>query len=237
MIERDMLKEYAAGFGVTLDTAQLDAFDRYAALLVEWNAKMNLTAITEPQEIVIKHFVDSLSLLSLCPIPQGARLVDVGTGAGFPSVPLKIARPDLHLTLLDSLNKRITFLQELSQSLGQDNECIHARAEEVGRSPVYREKYDMAVSRAVARLYELSEYCLPFVRAGGIFAAYKGNDCDKECAEAGRAVHLLGGELKAVKRLGLPDGSGRAIVLIKKRSQTSTKYPRPHSKIAKNPLV
>ena len=226
MIERDMLKEYAAGFGVTLDTAQLDAFDRYAALLVEWNVKMNLTAITEPQEIVIKHFVDSLSLLSLCPIPQGARLVDVG-----------IARPDLHLTLLDSLNKRITFLQELSQSLGQDNECIHARAEEAGRSPVYREKYDMAVSRAVARLYELSEYCLPFVRVEGIFAAYKGNDCDKECAESGRAVHLLGGELKAVKRLGLPDGSGRAIVLIKKRSQTSTKYPRPHAKIAKNPLV
>lgn len=237
MIDQDMLKEYAAGFGVTLDTAQLDAFDRYAALLVEWNKKMNLTAITEPREIVVKHFIDSLSLLSVYSIPQGARLVDVGTGAGFPSVPLKIARPDLNLTLLDSLNKRITFLQTVSEALGQDNECIHARAEEVGRGPDHREKYDVAVSRAVARLYELSEYCLPFVRIGGIFAAYKGNDCDKECVEARNAVHLLGGVKEAVKRLQLPDGSGRAIVLIKKRSQTSTKYPRPHVKIAKNPLV
>lgn len=237
MIDRDLLREHVASFGVSLDTSQLEAFDRYAALLVEWNKKMNLTAITEPGEIVVKHFVDSLTLLSVYPIPEGARLIDVGTGAGFPSVPLKIARPDLQLTLLDSLNKRIIFLRVLSEVLGQENECIHARAEEAGREALYREQYDCAVSRAVARLYELSEYCLPFVRVGGTFAALKGGDCTEECAEAARAIHQLGGEEAAVNRLQLPDGSGRAIVLIKKRSQTSTKYPRPHAKIAKNPLV
>ena len=237
MIERDMLKEYAAGFGVTLDTAQLDAFDRYAALLVEWNAKMNLTAITEPQEIVIKHFVDSLSLLSLCPIPQGARLVDVGTGAGFPSVPLKIARPDLHLTLLDSLNKRITFLQELSQSLGQDNECIHARAEEVGRSPVYREKYDMAVSRAVARLYELSEYCLPYIQVGGIFIPYKSGEIDDEVEQSKKAVRILGGNIKDIMKFELPGTDiHRSFVLIHKEQHTQKKYPRKAGIPAKEPL-
>ena len=225
MIDRaflmDKLKE--AEFDLPQPEQLAERFDRYAELLVDWNQKINLTAITAPDDIVIKHFVDSLLLLKAYDVPHGAKMIDVGTGAGFPSVPVAMVRDDIKLTLMDSLNKRINFLMELTNALGVDAACVHARAEEFGQKPEYREQFDVACARAVAHLRELSEYCLPFVRVGGIFAAYKGNDCDRECAEAGRAVHLLGGKQEAVKRLGLPDGSGRAIVLIKKRSQTSTK--------------
>lgn len=237
MIDRAKLKEHAAEFGIVLDEGQLGQFDCYAETLVEWNQKMNLTAITAPQEIVIKHFVDSLTLLTALDLPQNAKVIDVGTGAGFPSVPLKIARPDIQLTLLDSLNKRITFLKELSGVLGQENECIHFRAEEAGKNPAYRERYDLATARAVAHLRELSEYCLPFVRVGGTFAAMKGGEIDAELAESAKAIGLLSGRVEETKRFSLPDESRRSIILIKKISQNATKYPRPSAKIAKNPLV
>lgn len=237
MIDRETLRKYTADLGISLDDGQLEQFDLYAQTLVEWNQKMNLTAITEPQDIIIKHFVDSLTLMTVIQLPQGAKVIDVGTGAGFPSVPLKIVRPDIQLTLLDSLNKRITFLKELSTVLGQENECIHFRAEEAGKKPEYREQYDLVTARAVAHLRELSEYCLPFVRVGGMFVAMKGGDIDTELNESKKAIQLLSGRKEEVKRFSLPDESRRSIVLIKKISQNATKYPRPSAKIAKNPLI
>lgn len=190
MIDKRMLAEYAAALGLPLGEAELERFDRYAELLVEWNERMNLTAITEPGEIVVKHFVDSLTLLRAFTPPVGATLVDVGTGAGFPSVPVKIVRPDLRVTLLDSLNKRLVFLRELSGALGQEeNVCVHARAEEAGRQPGHREQYALATARAVAHLRELSEYCLPLVRVGGMVRG----------AQGGRRGHGAG---------GIPQGGG-----------------------------
>ncbi len=237
MIDRAKLKEYASALGISLEDAQLEQFDCYAKTLVEWNQKMNLTAIIEPLEIVIKHFIDSLTLLTAVELPQGASVIDVGTGAGFPSVPVKIVRPDIRLTLLDSLNKRVVFLGALSAALKQENDCIHFRAEEAGRNPEYREQFDLATARAVAHLRELSEYCLPFVRVGGRFAAMKGGDVDAELAESSKAIELLGGEIEKMKHFSLPDDSRRSIIIIKKISQNTTKYPRPSAKIAKNPLI
>ena len=237
MIDRKMLLEYAAGIGVQLGENQLDQFDLYAQTLVEWNEKINLTAIVKPEEIVVKHFVDSLCLLHEVQVPQNARLIDVGTGAGFPSVPLKIARPDLRVTLLDSLNKRVIFLEELSRRLGQRNECLHSRAEDAGKGQEHRERYDVATARAVAHLRELSEYCIPFVKLGGLFAALKSGEIEQEISESGKAIQAMGGRLEEVRRFKLPDGSHRTIVLVRKISQTSTKYPRPHAKMDKNPLI
>jgi 16S rRNA (guanine527-N7)-methyltransferase len=237
VIDKDWLKAECAAAGVTLAQSQLEQFDLYAETLLEWNQKINLTAIVKPEEILIKHFVDSVMLLTVTDIAQGACVIDVGAGAGFPSIPAKIVRPDIRLTLLDSLNKRIVFLKELSTLLGQDNACIHFRAEEAGRNPLYRERYDLALARAVAHLRELSEYCLPFVKLGGTFAALKGGDIDAEMRESEKAVKLLGGKIERISRFELPDAGKRSIILIKKISQASTKYPRPHAKISKNPLL
>ena len=167
MIDREKLKAYCEGFGVLLSPEQLDQFDGYCRLLLEWNKKMNLTAIREPEEVLIKHFVDSLALLGFAELPQGAKLIDVGTGAGFPGLPLKIARPDLRLALLDSLKKRLTFLQAVCGTLGLDADIIHSRAEDGGKLSGLRQNFDAAVSRAVAPLNLLAEYCLPFVKMGG----------------------------------------------------------------------
>lgn len=237
MINTEDLQRYCAEFGVALDEKQLAQFELYAQTLVEWNQKINLTAIVKPEEIVIKHFVDSIALLTAVNLPQNARLIDVGTGAGFPAVPAKLVRPDLRITLLDSLNKRVLFLKELSAALGQTNECVHFRAEEAGQNATYREQFEVATARAVAHLRELSEYCLPFVKVGGLFAALKGGEVDEEIAESAVAIAMLGGEIKQVKRFILSDESKRTIIVIKKISQTSTKYPRPHGKITKNPLI
>ena len=211
--------------------------DRYAEVLVEWNEKMNLTAITEPDEIVVKHFADSLLLLKAIEIPQNASIIDVGTGAGFPSVPVCLARPDLKLTLLDSLQKRITFLDALCKELQLPAECVHARAEEAGQEQRFRERFDLATARAVANMRELSEYCLPFVRVGGYFAALKGYDIEEELEEARYAIGQLGGAIESVKKFRLSENASRAIILIKKVRPTSPKYPRISAKIKKSPLV
>lgn len=236
MIDQNELSRLLFEEGLTANEEQLRQFDTYASLLVEWNEKMNLTAITEPSEIVQKHFLDSAMLLSKETVPENASIIDVGTGAGFPSLPCTILRPDLKLTLLDSLNKRITFLTAVCDAIGIPAQCIHARAEEGGRKAELREQYDIATARAVAHLRELSEYCLPFVKPGGWFAALKGPELEQELNEAKPAIRLLGGKIERVEEYELPDESGRTLVVIKKCSQTPTKFPRPSAKIKKQPL-
>ena len=232
----DILKQHAAPFGITLTDAQLMRFDRYAAFLLDWSTRMNLTAIKDDEGIAVKHFLDSILIVQKVGIPEGASLIDVGSGAGFPGVPVKIMREDVAVTLADSTNKRITFLTELLKELSLTGSTVHARAEELGCDKGYRERYDIATARAVAHLRELTEYCLPFVKTGGVFAAMKSGNVDTELQEAARAIKTLGGEVQEVLRFTLPDAGERTIVLIKKISQTPTGYPRAGAKMAKKPL-
>jgi len=236
MINTSLLKEKAAFFGVDLDEKALERFDRYAEMLVETNKVMNLTAITQPDEIVIKHFADSLSLLKYIDIPQNSTVIDVGTGAGFPGVALLIARPDIKLTLLDSLNKRLVFLKKVINELGLAADTVHLRAEQGGQDKNFREKYGFAVSRAVASLPVLAEYCLPFVCVGGEFIAMKASAADEELKEADNALKLLGGKTVLNESFDLFGMGERSIIGIKKISQTPTRYPRASAKISAKPL-
>lgn len=213
-----------------------ERFQIYEDTLLEWNQKMNLTAITDPAEIAVKHFYDSLVLLRYVKIPEHAKVIDVGTGAGFPGIPLLIARPDLRLTLLDSTKKRLTFLDEVLKKIGLKAETLHARGEEAGQLPAYREQFDFATARAVAAMPVLAEYCLPFVKTEGFFLAMKGPDFEEECRNAAHAIGELGGKIAEIHKFSLPDQSARTMVILKKMSQTSPKYPRPSAKIAKKPL-
>lgn len=230
-----LLARAAEAVDCPLTPEQLEKFKRYYNMLADWNTRMNLTAITDPEGVAVKHFADSLLLLKAVEIPQNAWLADIGTGAGFPAVPAGIVRGDLHLVLVDSLKKRVGFLIELCAALGLQADCIHGRAEELGRTGL-REKQDVVTARAVAHLRVLTEYCLPFVKVGGVFAALKGPEIEKELKEAGNAIKTLGGEMTDVCRFTLPDGSRRSIVVVQKISQTSTKYPRGSAKINKTPL-
>ena len=210
--------------------------DKYGQLLVSWNEKINLTAITEPNDVLIKHFIDSLWLAKKVPQVQTSSLIDVGTGAGFPSLPCKICFDDMDLTMIDSLNKRIDFLTEVCNTLEVNADCLHTRAEDLGKNPDYREAYDFATARAVAPLYMLAEYCLPFVKVGGYFVALKGYEVEEEVDSAKKAIKLLGGEIEEIFKYELSDSSKRSIIKIKKISQTSTKYPRNAAKMKKQPL-
>lgn len=230
MINKELLKQYCP----FLTDEQAEQFDVYAKLLVEWNEKMNLTAITEPDDIVIKHFVDSLALLEYADIPNGARVIDVGTGAGFPTLPLLIARPDIELTLMDSLNKRLTFLKAVLDEIGLTANLVHARAEDLGKDKAYREQYDIATARAVAPMNVLSEYCLPFVKVGGCFVALKGSNDDVTSSIG--AIKALSGELESNVSYELPNGDSRSIAVVKKISQIATQYPRNTKKITSKPL-
>lgn len=222
--------------GIQADDTHYHRFARYAAELVEWNQKVNLTAITDDYGIAVKHFVDSLMPLTLLELKANASLIDVGTGAGFPSVPLKLIRPDLRLTLLDSLDKRLTFLRHLQSHLGFDASCVHARAEDAGRQEAYRERYDLATSRAVADLSQLAEYCLPLVKVGGRLLALKGSTGQEEAKKAQNAIKTCGGAIEAVHDYQLPNGDPRTLVVVKKISPTPPKYPRNSAQIAKRPL-
>lgn len=222
--------------GVNLNDKQLEQFNKYYEILIDWNNKLNLTRIIEPEEVAVKHFADSLTLLKYYDIPQNAKVIDVGTGAGFPGIPLKIARPDINLTLLDSLNKRLVFLKEVCNYIGIEADIVHSRAEEGGKNPVYREKFDVAVSRAVARLNVLSEYCLPFVKINGVFIAMKGPDLSEEIKEGKSAIQLLGGKINRFEEFTIPDASKRTIVVIDKEKFTLVKYPRQGIKIKNKPL-
>lgn len=237
MIRTEYMKEIAIAEGFELNEIELKKLDSYAEILIEWNQKVNLTAITDPEEIAVKHFLDSFLLLKCVSIPLGASIIDIGTGAGFPSMPCKIIREDLNITLLDSLNKRILFLKELSNRLHYSVTCIHGRAEDLGNTVNYREKYDFATARAVAHLRELAEYTLPYVKPGGYFIALKGYEIEDELKESQKAIHIMGGKVIEIKKFILPNDSKRGIVIIKKISQTPTKYPRQAAKMKKCPII
>lgn len=208
-------------------------FSRYCKMLQEWNQRMNLTAITGEREVFLKHFLDSLLPLTLWELPQGARLIDVGTGAGFPGVPMKLARPDLDLTLLDSLQKRLNFLEALCGELGLSARLLHARAEDAGRAQDTRERYDAATSRAVAPMALLAEYCLPLLRVGGVLLCLKGSGGQEEAREGAAAIQACGGALREVKEYALPGGDRRTLLVVEKVSPTPKKYPRTPAQLAK----
>lgn len=229
---KDLLQNYIKDYKITLTENQYEQFQKYFELLAEWNEKMNLTAITDESGVALKHFTDSLSLLNFVDIPQNSSLADVGTGAGFPGVVLKIARPDIKITLIDSLNKRLVFLGEVCAQLGIEAELIHSRAEDGARDEKLRESFDFAVSRAVARMNVLSEYCLPYVKVGGAFCAMKGAQANEEFKESLNAINTLGGKLEKKYFFELPENGGeREIAVVRKVKNTPQKYPRQSGKI------
>ncbi|GGF95278.1 ribosomal RNA small subunit methyltransferase G [Paenibacillus albidus] len=225
--------------GIKLDPEQLEQFELYFRDLVSWNEKMNLTGITERDQVYTKHFYDSISLAFFTDINEVKSLADIGSGAGFPGIPLKICFPHLKLTIVDSLSKRISFLQHVCTTLNLTNvELIHGRAEDIARQFKHRDAYDLVTARAVARLSLLNEFCLPFTRKDGIFAAMKGNDPSEELSEAKKSFKELRAELERVESFSLPvEESSRHIVLIRKTGATPAKYPRKAGIPAKTPLV
>ncbi len=238
---RDTYREFLealADMGISLSDGQLAQFDRYYHLLLEWNEKMNLTAITDFTEVWQKHFLDSLTMIGVREISDPVTMIDVGTGAGFPGIPLKIVYPQIELTLLDSLNKRITFLNEVIRELGLTGvTAIHGRSEEIAKKPEYREQFDICVSRAVANLSTLSEYCLPFVKIGGCFISYKGSECKEELVSGRKAIRLLGGSVSQVMEFTVPHTDlGRTLILTEKEFKTPKKFPRKAGTPAKEPL-
>lgn len=232
----ELLKAGAHQLGIDLGDENISSLLKYKRILLEWNEKMNLTAIEAEREFITKHFVDSLSIL---PFLKGIKnIVDVGTGAGFPGIPLKIVQPSLQVILMDSLEKRVGFLKAVISELNLIGiTAIHTRAEDAGASPVHREKYDAVVARAVASLPVLLEYCLPLVKTGGIFIAMKGSSAD-EIKISSRALDLLGGRIEQVQDLILPDSDmNRSVIIVKKLRQTPLKYPRRSGKPSKEPLI
>lgn len=232
----DKFIEEVNEISIDLTEKQLEQFRIYYDMLVEKNKVMNLTGITEWEEVLEKHFLDSISLIRAVDLKQTLTVMDMGTGAGFPGIPLKIAFPNLKITLADSLNKRVLFLQEVIDALKlEDIEAIHGRAEDLARDIKYREKYDLSVSRAVANLSTLSEYCLPFVKIGGQFISYKSGEIEEEVSTSKSAVFLLGGKIKDTVKFELGE-SGRSFIIIDKVNGTPKTYPRKAGTPSKKPL-
>lgn len=225
--------------GLNLSLKQREQFDKYYELLVEWNKVMNLTGITEYDEVNLKHFIDSLSVVRVVDMKSVKRVIDVGTGAGFPGIPLKIAFPDTEILLLDSLNKRVKFLNEVITTLGLENiTAIHGRAEDIAKNKSYREQFDLCVSRAVANLSTLCEYSLPFLWISGSFVSYKGEYSENEIKQAEKAVDILGGKISKIDRFKLPGTDmGRSLIKIDKVKKTPGKYPRKAGIPAKEPIL
>lgn len=233
----DLIKE-AAKLNIDITSEAVENLNIYEKMMLEYNEFMNLTAITEHEEVQEKHFLDSITLLLSEKLTEGCSLIDVGAGAGFPSVPVKIVREDIKITMLDSLNKRINFLNDVIEKVGLKNaKAIHFRAEEGGKNKDLREKFDVATARAVADLAILAEYAIPFVKVGGYFVAMKGNAPEEEINGAKKAIKEMGGQIEEVKEVVLPSGINHCLVIIKKIEKTPPKYPRKAGKPSKEPIV
>lgn len=232
----EKIKTYAREIEILLDEEQVYQFYHYMQLLLAWNEKINLTAIVEPEEIILKHFIDSMTIAKY--INKNTKLIDVGTGAGFPGIPLKIIRKDIEITLLDSLNKRIVFLQEVKQQLNLSKiDAVHSRIEEFGRNKKYREAFDYATSRAVANLSTLSEYLIPMVKLNGVCICMKGPNIQEEVKQSQKAIFILGGNVEKIDSFQLPKSNmDRNVVLIRKVKPTPSKYPRKPGMAAKEPI-
>lgn len=235
---KDFLIECARELNLEITGEPADKFVLYKEMLLEWNEKMNLTAITDETDIVLKHFIDSVSLLTAIDIKDGDKVADIGTGAGFPGIPVKILKPGCDMTLIDSLNKRVGFLNHVIERLSlAEIQAIHMRAEDAAHSDEYRERFDLCVSRAVANLAALAEYCLPLVKTGGMFAALKGPDVYTELESAKKAINTVGGEFYGINKIEIPkSGIIHNIIVIKKIKQTPPKYPRKAVNISKKPI-
>ena len=234
----EILSRGTIDLGIELNENKKEQFIKYKDLLKEWNEKINITAITDDKEIYTKHFLDSLSPIITNLFNGDEKIIDIGTGGGFPGLPLKIYNNNLNVTLLDSLNKRIIFLNEVIKSLNLENiQAIHGRAEELGRTEDYREKYNICISRAVASLNTLSEYCIPFVKVGGYFISMKGPDVEEELKEAEKAINILGGKIIKTEKIKIPETDIiHSLIIIEKIKSTPTKYPRGAGKPKKKPL-
>ncbi len=234
----ELLRKSLSEWNIDIDEKKLVLFNRYYDLLVSWNEKFNLTSVTQKDEVIIKHFVDSISLMKFIDI-SGKKMIDVGTGAGFPGIPLKIMVPDSDIVLMDSLNKRVNFLNEVIGDLGLEGiNAVHFRAEDMANDIRYRETFDIATSRAVANLTTLSEYCLPFVNIGGVFISYKSINIDEEYVTAKHAIDILGGQSDRIEKFSLPlSGPERSLVFISKKKHTPKRFPRKAGTPLKDPLT
>lgn len=236
MLNKELFYNTIKPFEITVDEDAFSRLDTFAEMLIETNKSFNLTAIKEPDDVTVKHFADCLSIFKYVDISENAKIIDVGTGAGFPGLVLKLYRPDIQMTFLDSTKKRLGFIENVLNECGIKGDILHMRAEEAAQLAKYREKYDFATARAVAALPVLSEYCLPFVKVGGSFVSMKSAESNEEISEAKKAINILGGKIEEDILFDLVENMPRRIIRIKKNSQTPTKYPRPSAQISKKPL-
>lgn len=236
MLNKELFYNTIKPFEIIVDEDAFARLDTFAEMLIETNKSFNLTAIKEPDDVTVKHFADCLSIFKYVDIPENAKIIDVGTGAGFPGLVLKLYRPDIQMTFLDSTKKRLGFIEGVLNECGIKGDILHMRAEEAAQLAKYREKYDFATARAVAALPVLSEYCLPFVKVGGNFVSMKSAESNEEISEAKKAINILGGKIEEDILFDLVENMPRRIIRIKKNTQTPTKYPRPSAQISKKPL-
>ena len=236
MLNKELFYETIKPFEIEISEDAFARLDKFAELLIETNKSFNLTAIKEPDDVTVKHFADCLAIFKYVNIPENAKIIDVGTGAGFPGLVLKLARPDINMTFLDSTKKKLGFIENVLSECGVKGETLHMRAEEAAQLSKYREQFDFATARAVAALPVLSEYCLPFVKQGGSFVSMKSAESNEEMEAARKAISILGGKINEDIVFDLVENMPRRIITIKKNSQTPTKYPRPSAQIAKKPL-
>ena len=236
MLNKELFYETIKSFHINVDESTFSRLDKYAEMLIETNKSFNLTAIKEPDDVTVKHFADCLAIFKYVDIPENTKIIDVGTGAGFPGLVMKLFRPDIQMTFLDSTKKKLGFIENVLNECGVSGEILHMRAEEAAQLSKYRENFDFATARAVAALPVLSEYCLPFVKVGGTFISMKSAESNEEISEGKKAISILGGNIEEDIVFDLVENMPRRIIKIKKNSQTPTKYPRPSAQISKKPI-
>ena len=236
MLNKELFYETIKSFNINVDEATFNRLDKYAEMLIETNKSFNLTAIKEPDDVTVKHFADCLAIFKYVDIPEDTKIIDVGTGAGFPGLVMKLFRPDIQMTFLDSTKKKLGFIENVLNECGVSGEILHMRAEEAAQLSKYRENFDFATARAVAALPVLSEYCLPFVKVGGTFISMKSAESNEEISEGKKAISILGGNIEEDIVFDLVENMPRRIIKMKKISQTPTKYPRPSAQISKKPI-